>query len=122
MASMMGICGGLVGPKSENVEKVVVFVGSFEGSRGPRVRQNRERPSEPERFDIEKVIVLIKHALCRHLELCFLCRQGRHFQKKYEKSGRKVKNGAQIMSDTLKYHQNGFGYTEMSSKECWIHH
>ena len=25
MASVMGICAGLVGPKSENVEKVLVF-------------------------------------------------------------------------------------------------
>ena len=34
MASAMGICGGLVGPKSGNVEKALVFVYVFEGSRG----------------------------------------------------------------------------------------
>ena len=27
MAGVMGICGGLVGPKSGNVEKVLVFKG-----------------------------------------------------------------------------------------------
>ena len=27
MASVMGICGGLVGPESENVEKPLVFKG-----------------------------------------------------------------------------------------------
>ena len=31
MASVMGICGGLVGPKSGNVEKVLVFKSIFEG-------------------------------------------------------------------------------------------
>ena len=41
MASVMGICGGMVGPKSENVEKVLVFKAFFEGSRGPRVRQGK---------------------------------------------------------------------------------
>ena len=29
MASVMGICGGLVGPKSGNVEKVLVFKRFF---------------------------------------------------------------------------------------------
>ena len=31
MASVMGICGGLVGPKSGNVEKVLVFKAFFKG-------------------------------------------------------------------------------------------
>ena len=59
MASVMGICGGLVGPKSENVEKVLVFVSLFEGSRGPRGRQDREKSSEPERFEDEEVRFLM---------------------------------------------------------------
>ena len=46
-------------------------------------------------FDVEEVRFFIKNALCQYSELCFLCRRGRHFQKKYEKSGRKVKNGAE---------------------------
>ena len=38
MASVMGICGGLVGPESENVEKPLVFKGFLkgQGSRFPR--------------------------------------------------------------------------------------
>ena len=31
MASVMGICGSLVGPKSGNVEKVLVLKAPFEG-------------------------------------------------------------------------------------------
>ena len=50
MASVMGICGGLVGPKTEHVEKVLVFLVFFEESRGPRGRQSREQVSEPRGF------------------------------------------------------------------------
>ena len=35
MASVMGICAGLVGPKSENVEKVLVFKAFLKGSKEP---------------------------------------------------------------------------------------
>ena len=31
MASVMGICGGMVGPKSRNVEKVLVLKALFKG-------------------------------------------------------------------------------------------
>ena len=48
MANVMGIWGGLVGPKSGDVEKVLVFKGFFEGSREPWGRQPGEQPSEPE--------------------------------------------------------------------------
>ena len=33
MVSVMGICAGLVGPKSENVEKVLVFKAFLKGQR-----------------------------------------------------------------------------------------
>ena len=36
-------------------------------------------------FDVEKGIFLIKNALWLYSELCFLCRRGGHFQKKYGK-------------------------------------
>ena len=36
MASMMGIFGGLVGPKSGNIGFSMVLIVFFEGSRGPR--------------------------------------------------------------------------------------
>ena len=43
MASVMGICAGLVGPKSENVEKVLVciFEGVKTGPSNPRKRTSR---------------------------------------------------------------------------------
>ena len=41
MASVMGICGGLVGPKSGNVGFSLVLIVFFEGSRGPRGRQRK---------------------------------------------------------------------------------
>ena len=39
-----------MGPKSENVEKVLVLPLLFEGSRGARGRQENEKVSEPEHF------------------------------------------------------------------------
>ena len=36
MASVMGICAGLLGPKSGNVEKVLVFKAFLKGSKEPR--------------------------------------------------------------------------------------
>ena len=47
MASVMGICGGLMGPKSENVEKVLVLPLLFEGSRAAKGRQENEKLSSP---------------------------------------------------------------------------
>ena len=39
-----------MGPKSENLEKVVVFKAFLKGSRGPRGHQDGFRPSEPDRL------------------------------------------------------------------------
>ena len=36
------------------------------------------------RFEVQKVICLIKNALYLYLELCFLCRRGAQFQKFHE--------------------------------------
>ena len=47
---MMHICAGLVGPKSENIEKVTVFNAFLKGSRGARRRQENGKTSEPEHF------------------------------------------------------------------------
>ena len=55
MAHVNGICAGLVGPKSENVEKVLVLVLLLEGSRGPRGRQSREKSSGPDRPTSKKL-------------------------------------------------------------------
>ena len=37
-----------------------------------------------DRFEVQKVRLLIKNASWLHSELCFLCRRGAHFQKNYE--------------------------------------
>ena len=50
----MGICGGLLGPKSGNVGFSLVLIVFFEGSRAPRGRQSREQRSEPDRLGGEK--------------------------------------------------------------------
>ena len=41
------LCWGLVGPKSENVQKVLVFKAFLEGSRESRGIRDRLRLSEP---------------------------------------------------------------------------
>ena len=41
LAGVMDICVGLVGRKSENVKKPLVLLLFFEGSRGPRVPQEK---------------------------------------------------------------------------------
>ena len=46
----MGICGGLVGPKSENVEKALVLLLFFEGSRWPKVFSENEQTAEKYRL------------------------------------------------------------------------
>ena len=70
-----------MGPKSENVEKVLVLPLLFEGSRGPRGRQSREQISEPGGFEVQKMRFLIKNALCLYLKMCFLLQRGAHFHK-----------------------------------------
>ena len=76
-------------------------MGGMEGIKGERNEQQSERAETHDqnglylgRFEVEKVRCLIKNALCLYLELCFLLRQGAHFQKNHEKSCQKVKNGA----------------------------
>ena len=88
MASVMAICGGLVGPKSGNVEKVLVFKAFFEGSRGPRGRQNREQPSEPGQFRRRKSDFPSQNASCRYAGLCFLLKRGVLFQQDDTKSSK----------------------------------
>ena len=51
---MMHICGGLVGPKTENVEKPLVLPLLFEGSRERKAFQECQAESEKDRFLVEK--------------------------------------------------------------------
>ena len=53
MASVMGICGGLVGPKSGNVEKALVLLLLFEGSRVPRGSSEKKQPGGPCHFSLK---------------------------------------------------------------------
>ena len=46
----MGICAGLVGPKSENLKKVLVFKAFLKGSREPGVPQESKGAAEPDRL------------------------------------------------------------------------
>ncbi len=46
----MGICGSLVGPKSGNVEKVLVFKAFLKGQRCDEYPGAGLRPSEPDRL------------------------------------------------------------------------
>ena len=48
MASVMGICGSLVGPKSGNVEKVLVFKAFLKGSGSHETAKESLHLSEPE--------------------------------------------------------------------------
>ena len=58
MASVMGICGGLLGPKSGNVVKVLVLKDLLKGS--PKA----ERPRfDFGRFEAQKGMRLINHSL-----------------------------------------------------------
>ena len=46
----MGICAGLVGPKNENIKKVLVFKAFLKGSREPGGSQPCKEAAEPEHF------------------------------------------------------------------------
>ena len=107
----MGIWGGWMGPKSENVGFSLVLPLLFEGSRGPWGRQPCKKPSEKYRFGVQKVIFLIKDALQLHLELCFLCGWGAQFQKIHESK----------WSESEKWSQHNDGYMKIPPTWGRIH-
>ena len=50
---MMGICGGLVGPKTENVEKPLVLQAFLKGQGGPKeIRKTNYSPGGGGSFGI----------------------------------------------------------------------
>ena len=57
MASVMGVCGGLVGPKSGNVEKVLVFIAFLKGQRSKKHFRRTNNPTRSGRkseiFDVK---------------------------------------------------------------------
>ena len=76
-------------------------MGGMEGIKGESNEQQSDRAEKHHQngldlgcFEVQKVMFLIKNALCLYPELCFLPGQGAHFQTNHEKRGAKVKNGA----------------------------
>ena len=103
-------------------------LGGMEGIKRERSEQQSDRAENQHqngldlgRFGVEKVRFFIKIALWLYLKICFPLEREAYFQKIHEKSCRKVKNGARIMSDTSKYYQHGVGYMKMASKLCRIY-
>ena len=111
MASVMGICGGLVGPESGNVKNRWVSPLLFEGSRGPRGRQDRQQSAGKCRPKSKKRRCFIKSASCRSSELCFLLRRGAHFHKNHESMSPKNE----------KCCQNHVGYIKISQRWGRMH-
>ncbi len=67
-------------------KQVSAFATVFEVALGGRKRTDRSEQHHQKRFflgfsDVEKVILLIKDALCLYSELCSMHRRGSHFQK-----------------------------------------
>ena len=112
MASLMPICAGFVGPKSENVkissalirpkwaykQQTHIFPHILPVQRRPRYDEKGKRRDKgaigakkglQKRlyltvFEVEKVNFLVQNASYRSLELCFLLRQGAHVCKNRE--------------------------------------
>ena len=84
-----GTCDGymrrLDGAEKWKCWKIVGVCLVFEGQRSPKDPESAKFRSRAVSFDVAKVRFLIRNALCRHLELCFLCRRRAHFQKNNEK-------------------------------------
>ena len=59
MASVMVICANLVGPKSEHVEKVLVFQTCLDGSRSHEGAKENLQVSEPEHFLVTLGLVFV---------------------------------------------------------------
>ena len=59
MASVMGTCGGLVGPKSGIVEKVLVFKAFLKGQTPGDAKKGIYIRGGGGRFEVEKVTFLI---------------------------------------------------------------
>ena len=111
MASVMGICGGLVGPKTENVDFSFVLIVFLK--RGGRRREFRSGQNGLDlgRFGVEKVRFLNKTALCLYLELCFPQQREAYFQKNHEK----------MLPESEKWSQNYVRYIKIPPTWGRIH-
>ena len=66
--------GGMEGTKRERGEQ-----------QSDRVENHHQNGLDLDPFEVQKVLLLIKNALCLYFELCFLQQRGVHFQKIHEK-------------------------------------
>ena len=120
-------------PRRPPVAIIHTFVAFFHHARSENWRGHgwgselrAENPNQNRlyrnRFEVEKMSFLMWNALCLHLELCFLRRQGALFQKNHKKKlGWKLKMPStkywmhqsivKRVSDTSRCHQNYAGYT-----------
>ena len=117
-----GYMWGLGGAKKGKSEKSIGFFSKIEGSkaiRRPRSRLARKKDmcrgedlgGDLGYFDVEKLRVFIKNALCLYLELCFPCGRGAQFQKNREKKWPESEN----------WSQNNVGYIKILPKWGRIH-
>ena len=84
MASVMCICGGLVGPRSGNVGFCIGFNKCFFAApRGACGRKPGQNGLHLGRFGVQEVRLLNKTALCLALELCFPQQREAYFQKNH---------------------------------------
>ena len=125
----MGIYGGLMGPKSENVEKVLVLPLLFEGSRGARPPQPNEQVSGPEHA---WAILRSKKCVC-WLQLfygfiynCVSYSSGEHIfrkivKQKWEKSCKKSSEREKWSQKRLDGKCDGYmrGADGAKKRKCW---
>ena len=62
--------------------------------RNDRSEKRSSKKALPDPFRGPRIKIFLQNVLGRSSKLCFLCGRGAHFQTNYEKSGRKMKNGA----------------------------
>ena len=99
MVSEMSIQGGLMGLKTENVEKVRVFQTFLKGA-GPT---NGSYPEGWGRFDVRKGCFSLS-LLCVYFQNCASCRGGEHNFMKHGKNQRKIVSRS---SENKKLDRNG---------------
>ena len=64
------------------------------------------------RFEVPKVILLIKNAFWLYSELCFLCRRGAHFQKNHKNVAGISKLSPTTLDGKCDGHMRGLGGAE----------
>ena len=122
MAGVMGIWGGLMGPKIENVGFSLVLPLLLKGQRRPEDARSMKCIPSRGGFEVQKCDLWL-NMLCIYIQKCVSHCSGEHiFTKIMKTCHRKMKNVAQVMSDTSKHHHNGVGCIKMSLKLCRIHY